>query len=176
MAINLSRKFVISEDYKLLLFAGIVDLMAAPVLQFFDPYGINTIISDKWIVRGIYGVLFYIFVLLLIAIHNELIEKMKRGEKKDIAKLSNALKEGIKIKKQIEISEVFQEESEIKIQIENYKKWRDETLALYTKIKPIKAVLWDIKEVEVSSSAIVYFDQMILDIDNLAKDLDSFYN
>lgn len=154
MPSKLYRKFIISEDYKILIYAACVDLILAPVFIHFDPFSLKSVIKSNITIGGLYALVVYLFVLLCIAIHNELIEKRKRNDYKNLIELCNLLKNGVRIQKLNSIKFSESESSEpstklgkdIKEAIVEIFDWMDDVLIVYRQFDPIRAGIWNVVE------------------------------
>jgi hypothetical protein len=148
----------------------------------YDPLGLARFIADQAIFWA-YGIIVYLFFLLLGGWHNALIEKLRRKDYKKFVELGECMKEGVEIQRIVR--KYFKNattEDEIQVPIEKLDTWHENTYQKFKEIDPIGAGIWYTSETETEKYTDKDYGEMsakylnIIDskINKLKRDLNYF--
>lgn len=147
---KLYRKYIVSEDYRLLVYVGVIDVILVWFIHKYDPLGIANFYNEPVFIIGIYAVIFYILVWLCICIHNELIEKRKRSDKKLLDELSGLLVISAGLRQKVIKNYSGATEKKLSVPVDDFMDWYDKVLDLYRTLDYQKAEIWNTIEVKES--------------------------
>jgi len=153
MSNSISKKFSFSDDWQILIWTNIVNLIVSTFISSWDPLMLERYIDGE---SGIYGVYVLIFCVLLIALggwHNALIEKLRRKDFNKYVELGEYMKEGVEIQRTVRKHYKNATEEELKIPIEKLDAWHEKTYQKYKEINPIGAGIWYISETKTQQYA-----------------------